>query len=176
MTQSLTAQQHILTENPLLEGLSLERRADPFAMVILGAHGDLTKRKLLPALYALYLQSSLPTEFTMLGLSRTSMTDEQFRTVMKQSLQEFAQDLAFEEESWQRFAANLHYLSADVTKSEGFDSLSSRLNELHEQYGTQGHNIFYLSTAPSLYTDIVKGLATCGLATKCKPSSAPGRV
>jgi glucose-6-phosphate 1-dehydrogenase len=173
MAQGLTAQQEAIAENPLLMGLHKEKRSQPFAMVILGAHGDLTKRKLLPALYALYLQQLLPQEFALLGTSRTKLTDEQFRAVMKEAVQEFASDLNFEEESWERFAQSLHYLPADATKPDGFNSLKDRLEELATEHGTKGNNIFYLSTAPSLYEPIVKGLAECGLAKRAKTNQEP---
>jgi glucose-6-phosphate 1-dehydrogenase len=162
-----------LAKNPLLEGMRLEKRASPFAMVILGAHGDLTKRKLIPALYALYLEDLLPKDFAMLGLSRTKMTDDEFRAVMKDSVQKFASDLNYQEDSWSEFSKCLHYLAADVTKDEGFAQLSDRLQKLKEEHSTQGNHIFYLSTAPSLYTPIVKGLARSGLASKAKPNQAP---
>jgi glucose-6-phosphate 1-dehydrogenase len=162
-----------LAKNPLLEGMRLEKRASPFAMVILGAHGDLTKRKLIPALYALYLEDLLPKDFAILGSSRTKMTDDEFRAVMKESVQKFASDLNFQEASWGEFAKSLHYLAADVTKPDGFASLSDRLQQLKQEHSTQGNHIFYLSTAPSLYTPIVKGLASSGLATKAKRSQAP---
>ena len=70
--------QDAVSENPLVQGMQIERRADPFAMVIVGAHGDLTKRKLLPALYALYLQDLLPKDFAIVGVSRTPMSDDEF--------------------------------------------------------------------------------------------------
>lgn len=162
-----------LAKNPLLEGMRLERRASPFAMVILGAHGDLTKRKLIPALYALYLEDLLPKDFAILGSSRTKMTDDEFRGVMKDSVQKYASDLNFQEDSWGEFAKSLHYLAADVMKAEGFTMLSDRLQELKQEHSTQGNHIFYLSTAPSLYTPIVKGLASSGLATKAKPNQVP---
>ncbi len=162
-----------LAKNPLLEGMRLEKRASPFAMVILGAHGDLTKRKLIPALYALYLEDLLPKDFAILGSSRTKMTDDEFRGVMKDSVQKYASDLNFQEASWGEFAKSLHYLAADVMKSDGFTLLSDRLQELKQEHSTQGNHIFYLSTAPSLYTPIVKGLAASGLATKAKRGQAP---
>ncbi|MBI2810346.1 MAG: glucose-6-phosphate dehydrogenase [Candidatus Melainabacteria bacterium] len=162
-----------LAKNPLLEGMRLEKRASPFAMVILGAHGDLTKRKLIPALYALYLEDLLPKDFAILGSSRTKMTDDDFRGVMKDSVQKYASDLNFQEDSWAEFAKGLHYLAADVMKPEGFTQLSDRLQELKQEHSTQGNHIFYLSTAPSLYTPIVKGLASSGLASKARPNQAP---
>lgn len=169
----MVATESSLAKNPLLEGMRLDKRATPFAMVILGAHGDLTKRKLIPALYALFLEDLLPKEFAILGSSRTKMNDDEFRKLMKESLLKFASDLDFKEESWGEFEKSLHYEPADVTKPEGFQVLSSRLDGLKTEHSTQGNHIFYLSTAPSLYIPIVKGLAESGLATKAKPNQAP---
>lgn len=170
---SQLATQDVVKQNPLIEGMQIERRADPFAMVILGAHGDLTKRKLLPALYALYLQDSLPKEFAVVGLSRTKMSDEQFRTLMRESLRQYASDLPFHEETWDQFASSLYYLPADVSKKQDLDALANKLVELKEKHNTQGNHIFYLSTAPSLYSMIIQGLAGAGLAKKCKSHQAP---
>lgn len=172
MSQSV-ATHDVVKENPLLEGMQIDRRADPFAMVILGAHGDLTKRKLLPALYALYLQDLLPKDFAIVGLSRTAMTDEAFRDFMGDSLKKYASDLKFEQDTWDRFAKTLYYLPADVSKKEDMQLLSDKLNELKDKHGTLGNNIFYLSTAPSLYSVIVKQLAAVGLGKKCKSTQAP---
>lgn len=172
MSQSV-ATHDVLKENPLAEGMQIERRADPFAMVIVGAHGDLTKRKLLPALYALYLQDLLPKDFAIVGISRTPMSDDEFRNFMSDSLKKYASDLKFEQDTWDRFAGSLYYLPVDVSKQEDVKNLSSKLDELKDKHGTQGHNIFYLSTAPSLYSITVRALAAAGLAGKTKPHQAP---
>jgi glucose-6-phosphate 1-dehydrogenase len=172
MSQSVATQDRA-KENPLLEGMQHDKRADPFAMVIVGAHGDLTKRKLLPALYALYLQDLLPKDFAIVGLSRTAMSDDAFRKFMAESLQKFAPDLKFEQETWDRFAKSLYYLPADVSKKQDLDNLKNKLDELKDKHGTQGNHIFYLSTAPSLYSTTVKGLAASGLTKKCRANEAP---
>ncbi|MBD0326109.1 MAG: glucose-6-phosphate dehydrogenase, partial [Pyrinomonadaceae bacterium] len=80
----------IVMENPLREGIRLERTAGPCAVVIFGASGDLTKRKLLPALYRLVQQRLLPAEFAIVGLARTEMTSEEFRTRMREAVAEFS--------------------------------------------------------------------------------------
>jgi glucose-6-phosphate 1-dehydrogenase len=77
-------------DNPLLEGLALDRHVDSLSFVIFGAHGDLTKRKLVPAMYALFLQGLLPKGFVLLGTSRTKMSDDEFRNLMRDSLIKFA--------------------------------------------------------------------------------------
>ncbi len=157
-------------ENPLLEGLALERHVDSLSFVIFGAHGDLTKRKLVPAMYALFLQGLLPKGFALLGTSRTPMTDEAFRNLMKESLIKFAPDLPFEEDSWARFASSLYYRSTDSSKPEGYEVIKSTLAELDSKHGTKGRHIFYLSTSPSLYLPIIQGLAASGMVTKVKAS------
>jgi len=172
MSQSV-ATQDVVNEDPSVQGIQVEHRADPFAMVIVGAHGDLTKRKLLPALYALYQQNLLPKDFAILGLSRTPMSDQEFRVLMCDSLKKFASDLKFEQDAWDKFAKSLYYLSADMGKQQDYDTITSKLDELKDKHGTEGNNIFYLSTAPSLYTPTIKGLAAAGLAKKCKPNEAP---
>src|ERR671925_1414739 len=86
-------------ENPLLEGLQLRRTPDPCALVIFGASGDLTKRKLFPALYSLALRNLLPEEFAVVGVARTETSDEDFRERMKSAVQEFGRD-EFRQETW----------------------------------------------------------------------------
>lgn len=160
-------------ENPLKEGIRMDQTGEPCAMVILGAHGDLTKRKLLPALYALYIQDLLPAGFAVVGMSRTKMTDEEFRNSMKESIQKFATDLNFDEKVWNRFASAIYYRSSNFGKEEGFADLVSLLKELEEKHGTQGNNMFYFSTPPSLYMDIVDRLAESGLGESKPGLAAP---
>lgn len=152
--------------NPLREGLTMERAAAPCALTIFGAHGDLAKRKLMPALYALYCEGLLPHEFSVLGTSRTEMSDEQYREMMKESIGKYAPDVPVEEDSWKRFAACLYYRSGDTGRHESFVDLSQTLSALSKQHGTAGNNIFYLSTPPSLYSPIVRQLAAVNLAVK----------
>jgi glucose-6-phosphate 1-dehydrogenase len=172
MGRKLMSQSPVMA-NPLKEGLRRESSGEPCAMVILGAHGDLTKRKLLPALYALFIQDLLPAGFCVVGLSRTKMTDEQFRNSMKESVQSFATDLKFDEKAWDHFASSMYYRSSNFGKEEGFTELADLLDELSERHGTRGNNIFYMATPPSLYNDIVDRLAESGLAEKRGGQRAP---
>jgi glucose-6-phosphate 1-dehydrogenase len=158
--------------NPLREGLTMERAAEPCALVIFGAHGDLAKRKLIPALYALFVQGLLPHGFCVLGTSRTKMDDEQYRALMKESVLKYAPDIDVEEDAWARFASVLYYLPGDTGKQESFTELAKLLEELASRHGTGGNNVFYLSTPPSLYSPTVAHLAAAGLAVK-RPGRAP---
>lgn len=159
--------------NPLQEGLGTERAGEPCAMVILGAHGDLTKRKLLPALYALFVQDLLPPGFCIVGLSRTQMSDEQFRQSMEESIHRFAADLKFDKQAWDRFASSMYYRSANFGSAGGFDDLATLLKELESEHGTRGNNVFYFSTPPSLYRSIVDRMTESGLSTKKSGINAP---
>src|SRR5256885_13805653 len=93
-----------IMENPLREGLRLERTAEPCTVVIFGASGDLTKRKLLPALYRLVQERLLPAEFAIVGLARTEMSHEEFRARMKEAVAQFSEAKHVDEEGWQSFA------------------------------------------------------------------------
>ena len=89
--------------NPLLEGLQLRRRPEPCAVVIFGASGDLTKRKLIPALYALAFRKLLPEEFAIVGVARSPSSSAQFAAAMKKAVKQFARD-PFRQEVWDRLA------------------------------------------------------------------------
>jgi glucose-6-phosphate 1-dehydrogenase len=89
----------VTAENPLLEGLTLRRTPDPCAFVIFGASGDLTRRKLFPALYSLALRRLLPERFAVVGVARSEESDDEFRERMKHAVQEFGRD-QFNEEVW----------------------------------------------------------------------------
>src|SRR5918998_642630 len=97
-------------ENPLRVGMRLERAAEPCAVVIFGASGDLARRKLIPALYRLVQERLLPAEFAIVGLGRTPMTDEEFRAKMREAVVEFSESKSVDEEVWGSFAAGLQFL------------------------------------------------------------------
>src|SRR5579875_3491902 len=100
--------------NPLQDSLRFDRRVPPCAIVIFGANGDLTKRKLLPALYRLAYERRLSPSFAVVGNSRTAMSDEAFREKMKESVQKFIEDSPFDESIWQSFEKSLHYVAGDL--------------------------------------------------------------
>jgi glucose-6-phosphate 1-dehydrogenase len=135
-------------ENPLLEGLQLTRRPEPCAMVIFGASGDLTKRKLFPALYSLAYRQLLPEKFSVLGVARTEETDDEFRERMKAAVQEFGRD-DFREDVWQGLAEGMHYVHDE-------DKLAEALRGLEERRGTTGNRIYYLAVPPAAFEQIVE--------------------
>lgn len=151
-------------ENPLRAGIRLERTAEPCTVVIFGASGDLTKRKLLPALYRLVQERLLPAEFAIIGLARTEMSSEEFRARMKEAVEEFSEAKRVDEEVWNSFAQGLHYLTADINTPGDYDKLAELLAQVEAERGTQGNHLFYLSVAPKFYATAVKQLGEHGLA------------
>ncbi|HEU5197438.1 MAG TPA: glucose-6-phosphate dehydrogenase [Methylomirabilota bacterium] len=136
---------------------------EAFAIVIFGASGDLTHRKLIPALWTLFATRTLPEPFTILCTARTPMSDEAFRNKIKDGVKEFARFKVPNDQVWQRFAANVYYAPGDPTAPEFHDRLRQRLEEIEGKRGGDRNRLFYLSTPPSLYADIVKNLGKAGL-------------
>ncbi len=150
-------------ENPLRAGMRLGRAAEPCAVVIFGASGDLARRKLIPALYRLVQERLLPAEFAVVGLGRTPMTDEEFREKMKAAVVEFSESKSVDEEVWRSFAAKLQFLPSNIDRPECYGELARRLERVDAEHGTQGNRLFYLSVAPEFYAEAVKQLGEAGL-------------
>src|SRR5439155_15926435 len=135
-------------DNPLREGLRMERKAPPCTVVIFGASGDLNKRKLTPALYSLYQQHLVSNSFAMVGFTRTPMDHDAFRKLMTETTKEFAESGIGDESVWASFAQSLFYVSGDPRKPEAYKELSDLLDQIDRDRGTAGNRIFYLSTPP----------------------------
>ena len=134
-------------------------------MVIFGASGDLTARKLVPALYDLCRTQQLPRHMGVLGVSRTKMSDGEFREKMRASC---ADSPEFSEETWRRFAERLHYEPCDATDFAQFGGLVRRIDELRQTRNTGESLLFYLSVAPSIVEQIVFNIGAAGLVTEGK--------
>ena len=155
-------------ENPLRAGLRLERTAEPCTVVIFGATGDLTKRKLVPALYRLVQERLLPGEFAVVGAARTEMSHDDFRGKMKDAIAQFSEAKRVDEEIWGSFAQGLYYSSVNIDAPEDYKRLSDLLDQIDRERGTQGNRVFYLSTAPALYAEAVRQLGQSGLVNQEK--------
>ncbi len=132
-------------------------------LVIFGASGDLTKRKLMPALYDLFRRDLLPEKFGILGVSRTSFSDESFREKMLEDVKEFCEKQPVESDSLNSFLSHLYYQCTDTKDKEDYANLKSRLDELHKALETENNVIYYLAVPPSLYESISKNLGDQGL-------------
>jgi glucose-6-phosphate 1-dehydrogenase len=144
-------------ENPLLEGLRVRRTPDPCILVIFGASGDLTKRKLFPALYSLAFRRLLPERFAVVGTSRTDETDEDFKERMKEAVQEFGRD-EFRDDVWETLSDGMRYVATDFADASGEDRLAQVLNELDEERNTGGNRVYYLAIPPSVFGTVVRAL------------------
>lgn len=141
-----------------------QKNIPDLALVIFGASGDLTYRKLIPAVFYLYKQDSLPKNFAVLGVARTSFTDESFREKMKDGIKQFATAKnSTSEDELNLFCNKLHYLSINTDTEEEYGKVKERLEQLDKSENTRGNYIFYLSTPPLLYSLIPKYLAKQGL-------------
>uniref|UniRef100_A0AB33JFU7 Glucose-6-phosphate 1-dehydrogenase n=1 Tax=Prevotella sp. GTC17260 TaxID=3236796 RepID=A0AB33JFU7_9BACT len=138
---------------------------DNFVMVIFGASGDLTKRKLMPALFSLFKDKRLYGRFSVLGVSRTAYTDEEYRRYISEQIHLFVKAEECKEEELQEFIAHLHYQSLDPAKAEGYVGLRKRLKELAHT-DTPDNLLYYLATPPSLYGVVPQHLKAAGLNTK----------
>jgi glucose-6-phosphate 1-dehydrogenase len=152
--------------------MRLERKTDPCVVVIFGATGDLTKRKLVPALYRLVQERLVPAEFAVVGAARTQLTTEEFRAKMREAVAEFSGDAQIDEEVWNSFARGLFYQTVDIGTAEDYKGLAALLERIDGERATGGNRLFYLSTAPTLYAEAVKQLGTAGLARPAAPSWA----
>lgn len=152
-------------ENPLRSGLRLQRTPEPATIVIFGGTGDLTERKLMPALYTLYAEHLLPARFTILGTARRAFSDEAYRNLLEEAVRAHAR-VPLVDAVWQSFAQNIFYEQADFGETAEYDELSERLWELDAERGTQGNRLFYLATPPRFFAFIIQRLAKVSLTSK----------
>jgi glucose-6-phosphate 1-dehydrogenase len=139
-----------------------EKPPDPQAVVIFGASGDLTRRKLIPAFYHLFAERMLPDGFAVVGYSRTPMSDEQFRDLARQSVKEFARIDPVGAE-WEEFADRLSYLPGEFNSENAMEHLQAHLAEVDRRYRTNGGRLFYCATPPAAYPLIVRRLRESGM-------------
>jgi glucose-6-phosphate 1-dehydrogenase len=132
-------------------------------LVIFGASGDLAKRKLLPALFELYMDNLLPEKFGILGVSRTKYSDENFRELMIESLKEYVEKFDHGKPQEGTFIEKLYYQPIDTSAEGDYKTIKDRLEDLDNIIGTNNNYMFYLSTPPSLYHTIPYNLAKHGL-------------
>ena len=138
---------------------------DSCTLVIFGGSGDLARRRLIPALYNLLLDSLLPANFAVLGLGRKRMTDNEFRATLREGVLAHSRQ-SLVEDRWNAFASRLFYLAGENDDPQTYAALKIRLEEIERQLGLPGNRIFYLSIPPSSFTAVCEGLEQSGLATR----------
>ena len=161
-TVHLNRDQDETEQNPLRAGLLLERVPEPCAIVIFGATGDLTSRKILPAVYNLRRAGLLPAETSVVGFSRRPLSDDEFRKTTRESLEVHSR-VKPEEGIWHDFAESIFYEPGQFSDHNAYRDLSERLEQIDAARGTRGNRLFYLATPPSAYEEIVQNLGHAGL-------------
>ncbi|MGC8626587.1 MAG: glucose-6-phosphate dehydrogenase [Acidimicrobiales bacterium] len=154
-----------LQVNPLAEGLDTVRRAPPGVLVVFGASGDLTHRKLLPALERLSHRRLLPAAFAVIGIARTEMTDDAFRDRMLSAAPDAGP-------GWAEIVKNSSYIAGQYGDPATFNALSERLKEVDEALGTGGNRTYYLATVPDVFAEVAKLLGAVGLNRPVRPGAS----
>jgi glucose-6-phosphate 1-dehydrogenase len=148
--------------NPLREGLATRAVPQACTVVIFGATGDLTMRKLVPALYNIAADGELPPALTVVGVARRKKTDEEFRKEQEEATRKFSRQTV-RDEIWDSFAESIFYHTSEFHDAAGFKSLAERLEKIDQERGTGGNRLFYLAVAPDQFEPILKNLKDAGL-------------
>jgi glucose-6-phosphate 1-dehydrogenase len=151
--------------HPFLEGLSRHRGAAPTILVIFGASGDLTRRKLIPALYNLALDSLLPGDFRLIGFGRRPMEDALFRETAQGGIESFSRR-PMDADVWGQLQQGFHYHAGGYDEAAAFEALSEKISAIEKAAGHPFQLVFYISTPPTVFAPIVENLGRCGLARK----------
>ncbi len=141
------------------------RIREPFLLVIFGASGDLTRRKLVPAIYDLFCEGLLPESFTILGYARSEMDDEAFRGEMRDAIETFGRE-GPDDDHWADFSQRLHYQRGDYDDPDGYRALGRRIEELAEADDVPANCLFYVATPPVTFIPVIEGLRESGLARR----------
>ncbi|MCB1226076.1 MAG: glucose-6-phosphate dehydrogenase [Verrucomicrobiales bacterium] len=149
-------------ENPFQETLFHRNQAEPCTMVIFGATGDLTHRKLIPALYNLAASGDLPPHFQCIGFARRDKTDPDFRSELETANRKYSRQ-THSDELWQRFEQSIHYHRSEFQDLEGYRSLKDALDRFDQQRGAPANRLFYLASAPEFFKPILELLKQAGL-------------
>ena len=136
------------SSNPLRAGMRNVRSVKPCVLVIFGATGDLTHRKLLPALYNLAIEQPLPPQLSVVGVARRPFPDEEFRQQAKDSINQFSRRTPVNPAVWDTFSKGLFYCQSQFDDPEGYQRLGELLDTLDRERGTEGNRLFYLATPP----------------------------
>jgi glucose-6-phosphate 1-dehydrogenase len=148
--------------NPLREGLSSKAVPQPCAIVIFGATGDLTHRKLIPALYNIAADGELPPAVAVIGFARRPKSDDEFRHEMEEATRKYSRQTV-RDEIWDGFAKSLFYHQSEFGDEAGYKKLAERLDRLDKESGTRGNRLFYFAAAPDQFETIIQNLKKTGL-------------
>jgi glucose-6-phosphate 1-dehydrogenase len=149
--------------SPLIESGRTNQNIDPCILVIFGATGDLTSRKLAPAIYNVGKEGLLPPNFALVGFARREKTDAQFREELKTGVSNFSRTKPIDEPFWNHFENQIFYHQSEFDDDAGYEKLAAKLRELDSRFATRGNRVFYLSVQPKFFPLIVEKLRKHGL-------------
>ncbi|MCC6662845.1 MAG: glucose-6-phosphate dehydrogenase [Polyangiaceae bacterium] len=161
------------TSNPLRAGVLEDLSVDPCVLVIFGASGDLTGRKLLPGVYALAKNRMLPSAFGLVGFARRPMSDDELRAKMRGAVDKYARQKPVDDLVWDDLARGMRYVQGAFDDAAAYEKLRVTLDELDRQRGTRGGRTFYLAVPPDAVRTIVENLVRAGLCPPPGTGSAP---
>ncbi len=164
---------------PFILGLddSIGKSPSPCILTIFGATGDLTAKKLIPALYHLAKEGLLSPHFICIGFARREKTDEAFRQEMFDAINKHSRTNPIDHEVWKKFSQQLFYHTAPFDEDAGYQTLQQKLQQLDVQYGTKGNRMYYLSTPPSYFSSIIDKLKKNRLLySDCSPNQPFSRI
>jgi glucose-6-phosphate 1-dehydrogenase len=153
-----------------------QKNIDDCTMVIFGASGDLTKRKLMPALYNLAIARELPQRFSIVGYARTDMNDEVFRQRMREAVSQYSRTGLKDESLWERFAQNLYYVRGGYEEADAFQRIAETLSRIEKASATRRNRVLYLATPPDVYVPIIRNLAAAGLNANSELNGGRARI
>ena len=160
-----------IAEAGALQPQSSVSLADPCAIVIFGASGDLTRRKLIPALFELANCGSLASRFAIVGFARSPLSDAAFQDSAAEAIRSDSESCRVSEESLRKFAQSFAYVAGEYDQPGGFEKLSHRLEELDKERHLEGNRLFYLATPPAVYPKVIAQIKKAGLAKPAKDGS-----
>src|SRR3954471_2682959 len=149
---------------------------EPLVMVLFGATGDLSGRKILPALFALWKGKFLPPQMAIVGVAIEKFSDDQFRDLARKSIDEHCRCKPDDDDEWKQFAALLSYQTVDFGSSDSFNTLAGRITSLESKNKLPGNRLFYLAIAPSFFAPVIDQLHGHGLMHRYTPKPPWYRV
>src|SRR5580658_4220993 len=161
--------------HPFLQGLSKHRGAPPTVVVIFGASGDLTARKLIPAIYNLSYDNLLPADFHLVGYGRKPISDGKFRKIASEAIKDFSRR-KLDAKVWARVAASTSYVAGEYDDKAGFVRLAAHIGKIEKAVGSEVQSLFYISTPPSVFEPIIRNLGKSGLGVRYKGQTHHSKV
>ena len=153
-----------------------QRPAPPCTIVIFGASGDLTHRKLIPALFDLFQAGLVTKHFAVLGFARSPLSNDDFRRTARDGISHYTADAVASDKSWEEFSKCLHYISGQFNEPASYQLLRERLEKIDAGHGTQCNRLFYLATPPELFEVITGQLGAAGLNQRDRSPTVNTRV